>query len=214
MKLLEIISKYGWYVLVLAFIGCVLVGVIKTPINRAIKKKLEVTEASEEKKKRVNAIYDALVYLGTYVIAALLAVGFNYIFKRGLSILDMLNLSLQIWLLQNTFYGIWRKLGLKKILCLIGAGIAKLFKKNLDKDGDGKISADEISGAVQGVMSDGKVDANKLFGKVTSQIPNLVLDVVTEAATEADEKISNDTEAAKKELTSKVIDLTQNKIKF
>ena len=214
MELLEIISKYGWCVLVLAFIGCVLVGVIKTPINRAVKKKLEVTEASEEKKKRVNAVYDALVYLGTYVIAALLAVGFNYIFKRGLSILDVLNLSLQVWLLQNTFYGIWRKLGLKKILYLTGAGVAKLFKKNLDKDGDGKISADEISGAVQDVMSDGKVDANKLFGKVTSQIPNLVLDVVTEAATEADEKISSDTEAAKKELTSKVIDLTQNKIKF
>ena len=65
MELLEIISKYGWYVLVLVFIGCVLVGVIKTPINRAVKKKLEVTEASEKKKKRVNAIYDALVYLGT-----------------------------------------------------------------------------------------------------------------------------------------------------
>ena len=111
-----ILLEYGWQICLLAFIGCILVGIIKTPINNAITRKLDAKDADEEARKKYNKTYDSLVYLGNYVIAFIITVIDQFIFKLNLTIGEIFEMSIQTWVLQNTFYGIWKKLGLKGLL--------------------------------------------------------------------------------------------------
>jgi len=218
MGLVEILRQYGWKICILALIGCILVGIIKTPINIAIKRKLDKISADEAKRKKVNTVYDSLVYIGNYLIALIATVICNFIYVMQLPIKELFEMSLQTWLLQNAFYGIWRKLGLKGLLQVLFKGLKTWLKNLFDKDHDGKVTPSEVNDTVQDLMTDGKLDSGKLFGKVTDKVPNLVVDVINEASDAADVEISNDTDKAKEELKTKVIDLTEasniNKIKF
>lgn len=218
MGLVEILRQYGWKICILALIGCILVGIIKTPINIAIKRKLDKISADEAKRKKVNTIYDSLVYIGNYLIALIATVICNFIYVMRLPIKELFEMSLQTWLLQNAFYGIWKKLGLKGLLQVLFKGLKTWIKNLFDKDRDGKVTPSEVNDTVQDLMTDGKLDSGKLFGKVTDKVPNLVVDVINEASEAADVEISNDTDKAKEELKTKVIDLTEasniNKIKF
>jgi hypothetical protein len=212
--IVEVLRNYGWQMCLAAFIGTLLVGLIKTPINKAIKRKLDKTEADEAKRKKVNAFYDSLVYIGNYLIALLVSVIYIYVFKLGFGVVKLFEMSLQIWLLQNAFYGIWKKLGLKGLLEVIFSGVIKWVKNFFDRDGNGKVTPEEVGETTQEVLTNGKVDSNKLFGKVVEKVPNLVIEVVDEAAKKADVEVSTDTDKAKEDLKTKVIDLTENKIKF
>lgn len=212
--IVEVLRNYGWQMCVAALIGTLLVGVIKTPINKVIMLRLDKIAADTAKRKRVNTIYDSLVYIGNYLIALLVSTAYIYIFKLGLSVAKLFEMSLQVWLLQNAFYGIWKKLGLKGLLSAIFSGVLKWAKKLFDKNNDGKVTPWEVGETAQEILTDGKVDSNKLFGKVAEKVPNLVIDVVDETSKKADVEISTDTNKAKEDLKTKVIDLTENKIKF
>lgn len=218
MGLVEILRQYGWKICILALIGCILVGIIKTPINIAIKRKLDKISADEAKRKKVNTIYDSLVYIGNYLIALIATVICNFIYTMRLPVKELFEMSLQTWLLQNAFYGIWKKLGLKGLLLVLFRGLRNWFKNLFDKDDDGKVTPSEVNDTVQDFVKDGKLDSGKLFGKITDKVPNLVVDIINEASEAADVEISNDTDKAKEELKTKVIDLTEasniNKIKF
>ena len=132
--IVEVLRNYGWQMCLAAFIGTLLVGLIKTPINKAIKRKLDKTEADEAKRKKVNAFYDSLVYIGNYLIALLVSVIYIYVFKLGFGVVKLFEMSLQIWLLQNAFYGIWKKLGLKGLLEVIFSGVIKWVKNFFDRE--------------------------------------------------------------------------------
>jgi len=212
--IVEVLRNYGWQMCLVAFIGTLLVGLIKTPINKAVKHKLNKVDADDAKRKKVNTLYDSLVYIGNYLIALLGSVVYTYAFKLGFGVTKLFEMSLQVWLLQNAFYGIWKKLGLKGLLEVIFSRAIKWAKNFFDRDGDGKVTPKEVKDTAQEVLTDGKVDSNKLFGKVVEKVPNLVIDIVDEAASKSEVEISTDTAKAKEDLKTKVIDLTENKIKF
>lgn len=213
----DILLEYGWQICLLALIGCILVGVIKTPINKAINKKLDTLNADEIKRKKANALYDSLVYLGNYVIAFIITLLYQLIFKSGLGIREIFEMSIQTWVIQNTFYGIWRKLGLKGLLEVLGKAFKNWLVKFFDKDGNGQVEVHEVIGTTQEVMTNGKIDTNKLFNKVSNAAPGVISEVVAEVEKAAPDETHVDVESKKNELKSKVIDLTEmtkDKLKF
>lgn len=212
-----ILLEYGWQICLLAVIGCILVGIIKTPINNAVTRKLNAIDADEATRKKYNATYDSLVYLGNYVIALIITIIDQFIFKLNLSISEIFEMSIQTWVLQNTFYGIWRKLGLKGLLEIIMKALKNWLVKFFDKDGDGTADLHEVVGAVSEVTTDGKIDTNKLFNKASQTTATVLSAAVEDIEKAAPEETKIDTEAKKNELKSKVIDLTEitkDKLKF
>lgn len=212
--LIEILRVYGWQICLLALIGTILVGVIKTPINKAILKKLDKTGADTQKRKKVNAVYDSLVYIGNYLISLILTIAYNFIFRIFLRVDKLFELSLQVWLLQNALYGIWKKLGLKGLVKIIVENLKRFVIMIFDKNKDGKANITEIGETLQDSTTDGKIDANKLFGKVTNKIPNLVINVANDVLEKSDVEVSTDLDKAKEDLKTRVIDLSENKLKF
>ena len=212
--LIEILRVYGWQIGLLALIGTILVGVIKTPINKAILKKLDKTGADTQKRKKVNAVYDSLVYIGNYLISLILTIAYNFIFRIFLRVDKLFELSLQVWLLQNALYGIWKKLGLKGLVKIIVENLKRFVIMIFDKNKDGKANITEIGETLQDSTTDGKIDANKLFGKVTNKIPNLVINVANDVLEKSDVEVSTDLDKAKEDLKTRVIDLSENKLKF
>lgn len=212
--LIEILRVYGWQICLLALIGTILVGVIKTPINKAILKKLDKTGANTQKRKKVNAVYDSLVYIGNYLIALSLTIAYNFIFRIFLRVDKLFELSLQVWLLQNALYGIWKKLGLKGLVEIVVENLKRFVIMIFDKNKDGKANITEIGETLQDSTTNGKIDANKLFGKVTNKIPNLVINVANDVLEKSDVEVSTDLDKAKEDLKTRVIDLSENKLKF
>lgn len=212
-----ILLEYGWQICLLAFIGCILVGIIKTPINNAVTRKLDAKNADEETRKKYNKTYDSLVYLGNYVIAFIITVIDQFIFTLNLTIGEIFEMSIQTWVLQNTFYGIWKKLGLKGLLEILMKALKNWLVKFFDKDGNGQVELHEVIEAAPEVTTDGKIDTNKLFNKASQATTGVLLNALDEVGNAAPEEIKTDTEAAKNELKSRVIDLTEitkDKLKF
>lgn len=207
MDFAEVLMKYGWQLCLVAFIGCVLVGLIKTPINKAVIKKLDAKCATEDARKRANTIYDSLVYLGNYAVALLLSFLYQLIFKQLTTFGALAGYSLKVWLLQNTFYGIWKKLGLKGLLSAIGKGLRKWLIKMADKNKDGKVSVLEAIGTVNDVKTNGEIDSSKLFNKVKQTPPTA--DVINSIYDESGVDMKTEDEA-KHEIKKNVIDLTES----
>ena len=155
--IIKLIQENGVWVFLVGVITSLVMGIIKTPIkNKVISDSLE----GEEKTKREN-IFDTVAFFSTYIFAFLGALVYYLIINKTFSIMPILSLSLPIWMAQSMSYGIWKKLGLKRLLKLL----LKLFIK--DKNNDGSISLDEALAQVKNAYKDGKLDLDTLIKDAT-----------------------------------------------
>ena len=53
--------------------------------------------------------------------------------------------------------------------CSLGFGVSKSDNTLFDKNNDGKVTPWEVGETTQEILTDGKVDSNKLFGKVAEK---------------------------------------------
>lgn len=155
--IIKLIQENGVWVFLVGVITSLVMGIIKTPIkNKVISDSFE----GEEKTKREN-IFDTVAFFSTYIFAFLGALVYYLIINKTFSIMPILSLSLPIWMAQSMSYGIWKKLGLKRLLKLL----LKLFIK--DKNKDGEITLDEALAQVKNAYKNGQLDLDTLIKDAT-----------------------------------------------
>lgn len=175
--IIKLIQEQGVWVFLVGVITSIIIGIIKTPIkNKVIPDSLD----EEEKTKREN-IFDTVTFFSTYIFAFLGAIVYYLIINRSFSILPILSLSLPIWMAQSMSYGIWKKLGLKRLLGLL----LKLFIK--DKNNDGEITLDEALAQVKNAYKNGKLDLDTLIKDATDNAVENFDETVAQAGQELDE---------------------------
>lgn len=175
--IIKLIQEHGVWVFLVGVITSLVIGIIKTPIkNKAIPDSLE----GEEKTKREN-IFDTVVFFSTYIFAFLGALIYYLIINKAFSILPILSLSLSVWMAQSMSYGIWKKLGLKRLLKLL----LKLFIK--DKNKDGKITLDEALAQVKKAYKNGKLDLDILIKDATDNAVENFDETIAQAGQGLDE---------------------------
>lgn len=175
-RIIRLIQERGVWVFLVGVITSIIIGIIKTPIkNKAIPEGLD----EAEKTKREN-IFDTLVFFSTYIFAFFGAMIYYLIINKTFSIGPILSLSLPVWMAQSMSFGIWKKLGLKRLLELL----LKLFIK--DKDNDGSISLDEALAQVKNAYKNGKLDLDTLIKDATDNAVENLDETVAQAEQELD----------------------------
>ena len=184
MDIVRVITEYGWWMVGLGLIGSLVVGAIKTPIKYAIDRHFEKTNPTEAKRKKVENIFDMLVFIGAFLIAVAVAV-IHLALMKDLSWETVFGEAIPVWLTQSIIYGMWKKLGIKRILEKIWAAIKKLFVKFFDKNNDGAISFEEATVTIQEFLSGGKLDIKKVLEKAEAEVPGFVNGLISDIADEA-----------------------------
>ena len=175
--IIKLIQENGVWVFLVGVITSLVMGIIKTPIkNKVISDSLE----GEEKTKREN-IFDTVAFFSTYIFAFLGALVYYLIINKTFSIMPILSLSLPIWMAQSMSYGIWKKLGLKRLLKLL----LKLFIK--DKNNDGSISLDEALAQVKNAYKNGQLDLDTLIKDATDNVIENFDETIAQTGQELDE---------------------------
>lgn len=170
-SIINLVLGKGLWPLVVGIITSILIGAIKTPIKKAV-----IKDGLDEKTKlhREN-VFDTLVFLGSFVMAFLGAMVYSLILSRAFSIMDIVSFTPYVWLAQSMVYGIWKELGLKRLLQLI----LKLLVK--DRNKDGKISLDEAIAMVKDAFKNGKLDVDELLKNSVENVCENIENVLTEA---------------------------------
>lgn len=175
--IIKLIQENGVWVFLVGVITSLFMGIIKTPIkNKVISDSLE----GEEKTKREN-IFDTVAFFSTYIFAFLGALVYYLIINKAFSIMPILSLSLPIWMAQSMSYGIWKKLGLKRLLKLL----LKLFIK--DKNKDGEITLDEALAQVKNAYKNGQLDLDTLIKDATDNAVENFDETIAQTGQELDE---------------------------
>lgn len=175
--IIKLIQENGVWVFLVGVITSLFMGIIKTPIkNKVISDSLE----GEEKTKREN-IFDTVAFFSTYIFAFLGALVYYLIINKTFSIMPILSLSLPIWMAQSMSYGIWKKLGLKRLLKLL----LKLFIK--DKNKDGEITLDEALAQVKNAYKNGQLDLDTLIKDATDNAIENFDETIAQTGQELDE---------------------------
>ena len=175
--IIKLIQENGVWVFLVGVITSLVMGIIKTPIkNKVISDSLE----GEEKTKREN-IFDTVAFFSTYIFAFLGALVYYLIINKAFSIMPILSLSLPIWMAQSMSYGIWKKLGLKRLLKLL----LKLFIK--DKNKDGEITLDEALAQVKNAYKNGQLDLDTLIKDATDNAIENFDETIAQTGQELDE---------------------------
>ena len=175
--IIKLIQENGVWVFLVGVITSLVMGIIKTPIkNKVISDSLE----GEEKTKREN-IFDTVAFFSTYIFAFLGALVYYLIINKTFSIMPILSLSLPIWMAQSMSYGIWKKLGLKRLLKLL----LKLFIK--DKNKDGEITLDEALAQVKNAYKNGQLDLDTLIKDATDNVIENFDETIAQTGQELDE---------------------------
>ena len=151
--IVKLILDKGIWVLVVGIITSIIIGIIKTPIR----KKVITDELEENVRTNREHIFDTVVFLSTFVFAFIGAMCYYLIITKTFVIGDIVSLSLSVWLAQSMVYGVWKKLGLKRLLQLL----LKLFIR--DRNKDGQISLDEAVIMVKEAFKNGKLDVKVLL---------------------------------------------------
>lgn len=193
--IIKLIQENGVWVFLVGVITSLFMGIIKTPIkNKVISDSLE----GEEKTKREN-IFDTVAFFSTYIFAFLGALVYYLIINKAFSIMPILSLSLPVWMAQSMSYGIWKKLGLKRLLKLL----LKLFIK--DKNKDGEITLDEALAQVKNAYKNGQLDLDTLIKDATDNAIENFDETIAQARQgfdEADKVTVNEADSKALETTS------------
>ena len=186
-ELLTLFLRYGWQICIAGLIGSILIGIIKTPIKAKVLKKLSNLPADSEPVKHAENALDTTIFLGTYVISIGLAAAYLALMNFVISFNAIISSSFQIWLVQNAVYGVWKKLGLKRILIYIIDGFKKDIISRLDKNKDGKVSFTEAAEALTGLIKNGKIEVSELLKIAEETSPGIVTEILENATKEEKE---------------------------
>jgi hypothetical protein len=193
-ELLTLFLRYGWQICIAGLIGSILIGIIKTPIKVKVLKKLSNLPADSEAVKHTENALDTMIFLGTYVMSIGLAAAYLTLMNLIISFNTIISSSFQIWLVQNVVYGVWKKLGLKRILIYIIEGFNKAIISRLDKNKDGKVSFTEAAETLTGLIKNGKIEVDALLKLAEETSPGIVTEILQNATKEekATTKAAND----------------------
>jgi hypothetical protein len=193
-ELLTLFLRYGWQICIAGLIGSILIGIIKTPIKLRVLKKLSNLPADSEAVKHTENALDTMIFLGTYVMSIGLAAAYLTLMNLIISFNTIISSSFQIWLVQNVVYGVWKKLGLKRILIYIIEGFNKAIISRLDKNKDGKVSFTEAAEVLAGLIKNGKIEVDALLKLAEETSPGIVTEILQNATKEekATTKAAND----------------------
>lgn len=171
-SIIRLVSEQGIWVFLTGVITSILIGAIKTPI----KAKAIPADLDEAKKAKREHIFDILVFIGTFVMAAIGAIVLCAITYKCLKALPVFKYSLSIWLAQSLVYGIWKKLGLKKLVQLL----LKLFIKDTNKDG--QITLSDAIEMVRNAWKNGKLDVDELLKESVDNATENLGETLSEAS--------------------------------
>lgn len=209
--------QYGWQPAIIGLLGTILVGLIKKPIKNLVNKKAaeETAESTFDTVAFFLGIGVAILFGSLYSLLATklgwiatVTDGIPYSWTQIFAI--YVSNSIGTWLYQITYYQIWKKGGINRILKALLAAI----KKPGDKDGDGAISLEEAQEIIKALFIDGNVtkqDISALLARLAPQVLDEFLSQLSTPDDAVDVKAQTD---KMKELADELIEaLPSGKLK-
>lgn len=203
-SLLSLLGKYGWQMFLLGVLGSAAIGAIKSPIRSFVFNKHSHLDKDSTEYKSIEDKFDTFVFLGTFLVAGLVSLIYLYLANK-FSWAELLSDSIAVWLIQSAVYGIWRKLGLKRLLQAVYSAVRKAAEKRLDKNKDGRITFDEAILSIKNLVKNGKLDISEVLKNTEQMLPEIIEDVAKDLTEEAGEAglINTEEEVDKLETTIK-----------
>lgn len=192
MTLSQLFESYGWQLALIGFFGTFVVTWLKTPAKAIVAR---IVRKKEEKKVEVSEdqTFDMIAFLLGFTVAILLGSLYTLIASKLGWIVSTeekpvaydfalyLSNVIGVWLYQISYYQIWKKLGLKRLVATIIASI----KARFDKNNNGKIDFQEAAEIVQGLLTNGKLSIEDVLAIVAKTAPEAANDAVLAVQKEA-----------------------------
>lgn len=188
MSIQTLFQSYGWQLALVALVGTFLTSWLKIPMKYLLKK--GTSESADNN-------FDTAAFVLGFVVAIILGCiytvtasssGWLYnVGEDGTKEIIKANFELYIsngfgtWYYQLAYYGIWKKLGAKRLLSLVWSKIKTVF----DKNHDGNIDLDEAASFVTGLLKDGKLNIEEVLATLKTIAPSIADDVITGITEEA-----------------------------
>lgn len=191
-SLITLFIRYGYLIAILGLLGTIIVEQLKTPLNKLLASRFPRVLKDEQK-------FDVVAFLMGFMVAAILAVSYSLVLSytnilhtvndegilvvERLSVLSYFTNILGVWMFQMTYYSIYKKLGIKRLL----SHVVKAIIKYLDVNKNGKVEPIEILGAIHNMVEGGadkaKEEAIKMVTDVSQSSISSIIEDAQEAAT-------------------------------
>ena len=219
-SLVNLFIQYGYQIAIVGLLGTVVIEILKVPMNKLLAKKFQTILQDAQK-------FDKVAFLLSLIVATILASIYTLLASR-LAIFRASESSylaniIGTWMFQLTYYAVYKKLGLKKLLAIIGKAIKDSIIKLLDKNKDNKVDAQEAIETIQNLIINKKLTKEEIEGLVTLVVTNTI-NGVSEASgsinqkeqlkkiiDEANNLVTQIPENSVKEVAKLAIDLVENK---
>ena len=193
MDIATFFRTFGWQISLVALIGTLIVGWLKTPVRRIVTKK-STEETLESNFDVVAFILGFCVALIIGVIYSALATNLGWVDQSGTFGVYVYN-SLAVWAGQIIIYQIWKKLGVKRICLIAWTFLKNLVKGLLDKNKDGVITVDEAFKTIEGLVKDGTLSINQVLDGIAYAAPSVIDELLSYIGDEAGDDATVDTKA-------------------
>lgn len=197
--LISLFNSFGWQLLIIGFIDAVIIGIIKTVIN----KKLQKSTGDVDYTTSGNLKYDKIITLVSLGIAIILgciytlcADKFGWIYDvaedgtriySDIGVLNYLSNICSVWLYSSVLFTIWKKLGLKGFFTIIYNAFKKVVYKKVDINQDNQITLDELATLISGMLADKKLTVSDILNIISDVVPEAANDIITAVTEEAGE---------------------------
>jgi hypothetical protein len=203
--LASLITQYGYHIAIVALLGSLTIELLKKPLNIILSNKFPKVIENAEK-------FDLVAFIFSFIIAVLYAVTYSLIFSytdilvkipggtgilKPLSVLAYLTNIFGTWLLQTMYYSIYKKTGIKRLLKSVVLSISNGFKRTFDTNKDGRIEVQEALLKVQSLLTDKKLDKDKVIELATDIAEESIKDFSDTLDKEIQEIEQEETEAMK-----------------
>ncbi|MCM1322820.1 MAG: hypothetical protein NC218_01405 [Acetobacter sp.] len=194
MTLNDLLKSYGWQLLLVGLLGTFLVGFLKKPFHKLIYKDGEDSIQRTQTFDIVGFILGFVVAMALGCTYSALAQHFNWVENvesTAYNVAVYFSNGIGVWMYQLLFYQIWKKLGVKKVWEIIKTAVVKRF----DKNKDGKLSIDEATATVLGMIKNGKISLDDVMSTVASVVPEIAIDVATKVQEQTEDVKVSPTDA-------------------
>ena len=207
MNLISLLQTFGWQIALVGLLGTIIVGLLKKPFSFVVNKiaKKEISDTS----------FDTAAFLLGFVVALILGIVYSILASHFAWVDEYtwVNWIMSIfgtWGCQVSYYNIWKKLGLKRLLIIIWEAIKQSIKNKADKNKD----IEEAAQVLDDLLGSGKLSLNDFMDCVRDTAPgvaeNILNAIINEAGVEGTFDFKKNTDTLQELITALISNVPQD----
>lgn len=193
--LFTLFARYGWQLAIVAFLGTIVVNLLKTPFRKLTAKILKTTP-----EELSNSNFDIAASILSFLVAAVLGTLYSVIAStcgfltvevdgvvvaKKLEFMGYVSNIVGTWVYQVVFYNIWKKFGLKRFIIIVFTAI----KSRIDANRDSKLTIEDLLVLIAKLKKDGKITAEEVIQIVKQEAPKVADEIISTISADDSAKI-------------------------